>query len=69
MLAGGLKLATNKRVFTLRLHDEVFEKIELIARSQHRSMTNYIEYILLKHLSEYEKQHGPVKVDSSAPRS
>lgn len=55
-------MATNKRVFTLRLQDEVFDKIESIAKSQHRSTTNYIEYILLKHLAEYEKQHGSIKL-------
>ena len=41
-------MATNKRVFTLRLSDEVFDKIGVLATSEHRSMTNYIEYVLLK---------------------
>ena len=36
-------MATNKRVFTLRLTDEVFEKIGFLATKEHRSMTNYIE--------------------------
>jgi len=49
-------MATNKRVFTLRLDDEVFEKIGKLATQEHRSMTNYIEYILLKHLTEEEKK-------------
>ena len=49
-------MATNKRVFTLRLSDEVFEKIGVLATQQHRSMTNYIEYVLLQHLSEIEHQ-------------
>lgn len=47
-------MATNKRVFTLRLTDEVYEKIGTLAAEQHRSMTNYIEYILLKHIEETE---------------
>jgi len=45
-------MATNKRVFTLRLEDEVFEKIGILATKSHRSMTNYIEYVLLKHINE-----------------
>lgn len=49
-------MATNKRVFTLRLSDEVFDKIGALATSQHRSMTNYIEYVLLKHLEDVEKE-------------
>ncbi len=53
-------MATNKRVFTLRLSDEVFEKIGALASQEHRSMTNYIEFVLLTHISEREKgQHIP----------
>ena len=48
-------MASNKRVFTLRLSDEVFDKIGALATKQHRSMTNYIEFVLLKHLEEVEK--------------
>ena len=48
-------MATNKRVFTLRLEDEIFDKIGALATKEHRSMTNYIEYVLLKHISEVEK--------------
>ena len=49
-------MATNKKVFTLRLSDEVFDKIGVLATNEHRSMTNYIEYVLLKHLEEIEKE-------------
>lgn len=56
-------MATDKRVFTLRLRDDVFDKIENLAKQQHRSMTNYIEYVLLKHLDEYEKEYGTIKID------
>lgn len=48
-------MASNKRVFTLRLSDEVFEKIGELATKEHRSITNYIEYVLLKHLEDVEK--------------
>ena len=48
-------MATNKRVFTLRLSDEVFDKIGVLATKEHRSITNYIEYVLLKHLEEVER--------------
>ena len=43
-------MPTNKRVFTMRLSDEVFDKIGALAAREHRSMTNYIEYVLLKHV-------------------
>lgn len=54
-------MATTKRVFTLRLTDEVFDKIGILATNEHRSMTNYIEYILLKHIEEIESKTGTVK--------
>ena len=49
-------MAINKRVFTLRLSDEVFDKIGILATRDHRSITNYIEYVLLKHLEEVEQK-------------
>ena len=58
-------MATNKRVFTLRLNDDVFDKIGALATEEHRSMTNYIEYVLLKHIEEVENQRGAIRVDES----
>lgn len=56
-------MATNKRVFTLRLSDEVFDKIGILATNEHRSMTNYIEYVLICHLEEIEKEHGEIHAE------
>lgn len=53
-------MATTKRVFTLRLTDEVFDKIGILATAEHRSMTNYIEYVLLKHIEEIEQERGEI---------
>ncbi len=53
-------MATNKRVFTLRLSDEVFDKIGALATNEHRSMTNYIEFVLLRHISEVERNSGEI---------
>ena len=53
-------MATTKRVFTLRLSDEVFDKIGYLATKEHRSMTNYIEYVLIQHLEELEKEPGTI---------
>lgn len=57
-------MATNKRVFTLRLDDAIFDKIGILATNEHRSMTNYIEYVLLKHIEETEKECGEIKASS-----
>ncbi len=56
-------MATNKRVFTLRLSDEVFDKIGILATNEHRSMTNYIEYVLIQHLEQVEKERGRIETD------
>lgn len=53
-------MATTKRVFTLRLTDDVFDKIGALAASEHRSMTNYIEYVLIKHLEQIEQERGVI---------
>ena len=62
-------MATNKRVFTLRLEDEVFDKIGVLATAQHRSMPNYIEYVLLKHIQEVEHSQGEIRPVASRDRS
>lgn len=54
-------MATNKRVFTLRLEDEIFDKIGALATNQHRSMTNYIEFVLLKHIQDVEQESGEIQ--------
>lgn len=54
-------MATNKRVFTLRLEEDVFDKIGILATKEHRSMTNYIETVLLRHIDEVEEKQGPIK--------
>ena len=43
-------MATSKRVFTLRLSEDVLDKIGKLATKEHRSVTNYIEFVLLQYL-------------------
>lgn len=56
-------MATNKRAFTLRLPDELLDKIGILAEKDRRSMNNYIEYVLQKHLNEIEQEQGEVKTE------
>ena len=56
-------MATNKRAFTLRLPDELLDKIGILAEKEHRSVNNYIECILRKHLDEIETEQGEIKTD------
>ena len=56
-------MATNKRVFTLRMEDEIFNKIGKLASAEHRSMKNYIEYVLLEHIRSVEEKWGPINTN------
>ena len=58
-------MATIRKVFTLRLTDDVFNKIGILATSEHRSLNNYIEYVLIQHLEEVEKEHGIIITDQT----
>lgn len=49
-------MPTNKRVFTLRLSDEVFDKIGALAAREHR----------LKHLEDIEKE-GADHIEEEKP--
>jgi len=49
-------MATMKRVFTLRLNDEIFDKVEKLAEEEHRSMTNLIEYMIISYLKKVEEE-------------
>lgn len=59
-------MATNKKVFTLRLEESVFDKIGALASAEHRSMTNYIEFVLLKHLAEVEAHQDLPRDDTQS---
>ena len=61
----GRGMATIRKVFTLRLTDDVFNKIGILATSEHRSLNNYIEYVLIQHLEEVEKERGIIITDQT----
>ena len=53
-----------KRVFTLRLKDEYFDKLEFAAKKEHRSLTNLIELAVIKYLEEFENRHGSIQINT-----
>ena len=58
-------MATNKRVFTCDYQMKYLTKIGALATRDHRSITNYIEYVLLKHLEDVEREQGPIEIDNT----
>ena len=61
-------MATSKRVFTLRLPEDVLDKIGKLATKEHRSVTNYIEFVLLQHLEGNASSSEQQKTNPSCTR-
>lgn len=49
-------------VFSLRIDENLYKKIRLIAESDRRSINNQIITVLEKFVSGIEKKHGPLQV-------
>ena len=61
-------MATSKRVFTLRLSEDVLDKIGKLATKEHRSVTNYIEFVLLQYLETNASSSEQQKTNPSHTR-
>jgi hypothetical protein len=55
-------MPTDKRVFTLRLQEDNFDKIKFIAAKNKRSIAMQIEYLVEQAITEYEREHGRIEV-------
>lgn len=53
-------MAVYRTHFTLRLHPDVHAKLKKIAKSESRSTTNMIEYLIKKEISQFEKENGEI---------
>ena len=58
-------MATSKIPTMLRLPESIHGKIKKLAEIEHRSLNMEIEYALLKYISEYESEHGPISLNLS----
>ncbi|NPV93208.1 MAG: Arc family DNA-binding protein [Firmicutes bacterium] len=56
-------MPSDKRVFTLRLTDEDYEKIKILSATNNRSMANQIEYLVRRFIADHEKKHGLIKIE------
>ena len=54
----------NKSVFTLRMENELLNKIKLIADLSKRSTSMQIEYAVEKFIQDYEKVNGELKMEN-----
>jgi predicted transcriptional regulator len=51
-----------KRIFTLRLSDDDYDKMKIIAEHDNRSMANHIEKLVKREIAEYEAAHGEIRI-------
>ena len=58
-----------RKRLSFRLFRIAPNKIGILATKEHRSMTNYIEFVLLQHLEQVEKTAGPIGGDGSGAGS
>jgi len=52
--------SVRKKMFTLRLNDEVYDKMKIIAGENNRSMANYIEWLCINCIEDYENNKGVI---------
>lgn len=56
-------MATIKIQTGLRLDEATYAKLKALASIEGRSLNNLAEYIIKKHLADYEAAHGPLPAD------
>ena len=54
-------MPSKKRLFSLRLEDDDYEKMKIIAQEDNRSMANAIELLVKERIVEYEDINGVIK--------
>ena len=62
MIAGGIYMLSQKRIFTLRLSGSDHAKMKAIAAQDFLSMANYIEMLVKREISSYELVHGIIQI-------
>lgn len=55
-------MATYKYTTTLRIQEEIYEKLRHISSCEHRSINSQMEYFISKGLEQYEKENGVISL-------
>lgn len=48
-------MGVEKKVLSVRIDDEIIEKLKRLAEKENRSLSNLIETVLKKHITQVEK--------------
>lgn len=53
-------MPSNKKMTGLRLNDVMYAKIKHLSEADGRTISNFIERIVIRYIEEYEREHGPI---------
>ncbi|MEY8383246.1 Arc family DNA-binding protein [Christensenellaceae bacterium 44-20] len=56
-------MTTNTAKFTLRVNEELLKKFRFVADYNARSANRELEILMKKHVAEFEKANGTIKMD------
>ena len=62
-------MATNKKPILIRVQPSNYAKFRVIADSNRRSMSNQLEYLMVKFIESFEKENGEIVVDKEQDAS
>lgn len=58
-------MATDKKVFTMRMQEETYEKVRYMAFKERRSIAMEIEHIILEYAEKFEKENGSIPTNEN----
>lgn len=56
-------MPSNKPVIAVRTTDDLKKKLEVIAEFNSRSSSKEIEFLIKKHVQQFEQTHGEIQVE------
>lgn len=56
-------MPSNKPTILVRTEEKHKKKIEYIAEENNRSVSKEVEFLIKKHIKQYEEYNGEIKVD------
>ena len=57
-------MAENRIQTGLRIEEAIYVKAKAVCTAERRSLNNLVEYALQQYIDRYEKEHGPISVQS-----
>lgn len=55
-------MSSKKPAIMIRTTDEIIKKFKIICESEHRSLSNYAEKLVIDTIKNYESEHGEIEI-------